>query len=234
MVVNAGMPRSGSTWIKKLTTDILRQVSGFKLHEAYWKFPDHIRMSQDDPRRVNFDEVERRVWEHPNTTIFHYKSHEYDTELLTMCPYVAIITSHRCLEDEIESACNAGWCGRLPRPGTSQYIANKWLEYLSWYSHWKQHRALDIDYTIWKQRTRAQNNVESSRQLRQLYGMITLYLSSALGILLNIPYIDVEEAQQEANPSIPHNSSGADFSTFIASVRERMDSVPHMGLWCRT
>ena len=213
MIIDAGMPRTGSTWIFSMIHAMTASLPNMRVHSKYWKYPDHMRWAPDDPRRADFEEQERIAWTTPNDTIFVYKSHEYAPELITKCPRVAIITSHRCLENEAASIWDAGWIPMRNNEAMANFLAQS----LRAYESWKTHGPLDVDYATFKAHPDA------------LYGILDSYISYALDISLTASIrLDINK---EANPQIPHVDS--DTKNFDATqLRQILDRTAHTGIWC--
>lgn len=156
------------------------------------------------------------AWANSHKTIFVYKSHEYSPELIGKCPRTAIITCHRCLEDEAASIWDAGWVQRMDVDNMASFL----LVCLERYQQWRTHGPLDIDYTLFRSHP------------EQLYRIIASYLAYALQISVD-HHAHHSLLKNEANPLIPHIMSNT--SAFDATrLRQIVDQHSHPGMWCRT
>ena len=212
LVISAGMPRTGSTWMTKMIVHASHN-SGYEVRSTYWNYPQHMGWSSDDKRTVKFYEAESKAWEKATTTVFVYKSHEYDPRLLALCSKVAVITSYRCLEDEIVSIVNAGWV-----PNEPYRIASFIRASLQEFEKWKAHEAFIVFYDTYEGKARS------------LFPLISSYIGSHLNITTQSTAS--YNMETEANPAIPsvHLSPSIDF----IATRKKLEESTHNGTWCRT
>jgi hypothetical protein len=118
-IINAGMPRSGSTLVNALITEALEQlnVTSHLKGSIYWQ--QHIRRAfsrsgknSTDKCRMIRDRYEKDRALLANLTandLILVKSHEFDATLLDLCHRVVVISSTRDLADIVFSKIRLGW-----------------------------------------------------------------------------------------------------------------------------
>ena len=135
MVIAAGMPRSGSTWIQSMMEHFL-SINKLSFGQRYFNNPLHVHLSEE--KSVKWYIRELQLWATEN--IFIYKSHAFEPELLNICDKTLVITSHRTLDQVALSKLNVGWVsnGLKALNGIHTDYNN--------YAKWLEVGALDIDY----------------------------------------------------------------------------------------
>lgn len=118
-IVNAGMPRSGSTLVNSLITEAIEQLNVTSHYKGsiYWQ--QHIRRAFSRPGRNATDkcrmireryEADRAMLASlTKNDIILVKSHEFDATLLDLCHRVVVISSTRDLADIVFSKIRLGW-----------------------------------------------------------------------------------------------------------------------------
>ena len=78
-----------------------------------------------------------------NNSIVTYKTHEFAFAATELCKRTIVVTSHRCLVDEVHSALGAGWVDTDARKIT--HLLQQWIVE---YAKWKAYGAFDMDYDL--------------------------------------------------------------------------------------
>jgi len=159
-IVNAGMPRSGSTLVGKLITEAVSMINSVSNSTGrvrgpfYWNH--HLRRDFSDSgvgrndsatakcaaRRAYYFKILNLLSSLTNSDTLLIKSHEFDAGLLGICEKVLVVSSVRDLAESAFSKVRLGW-NKIP-PGISQVEAaevmvNASLQAVKEFNCWKRY-----------------------------------------------------------------------------------------------
>jgi len=188
MIIAAGMPRTGSTWVYTMINAIILAYGKKIAFNSYWKAPERLKYSPE--RTQSFYKRENAAWaKYGLDDFFIYKSHEFKPELVNRCENTLIFTSSRYIDKIALSKLNAGW---LTDPlaailGTQQDMVT--------FHKWKAHGAIVYNYD-----TAIINKTETLLSLEQ-------NIANKFGILSqpNNQQL-IKTLNREANPQIRGSS----------------------------
>ena len=192
VIILAGMPRTGSTWQMEMVKSVANALNVTIEHSGYWDYAKHIGMDAKDAKRYYESEYQQWAKLRPDSVIA-YKSHEFDSTLVSKCQKQVIFTSHRCLEDELGSASKS-W-----NVSTKVFLNNIVHEY----TMWKKYNTLDMDY----------DNARKHPHLA--INMVGFWLALSLNISIP-PHVKFDPVLMEANPGIPSSTASLDTPTTMS------------------
>mmetsp|Transcript_19776 Transcript_19776/g.64294 ORF Transcript_19776/g.64294 Transcript_19776/m.64294 type:complete len:284 (+) Transcript_19776:44-895(+) len=128
----AGAPRSGSTYVWKITNEILESIGFNPTYTGYYRYDIHTHMSR--AKSEEFVRETQELWSNfTNRSILVLKSHEYREELLTdYCDQSLVLTGYRNLSAVAASALRLGW---FQAPALRRFLSDYTRNHHCWAAH---------------------------------------------------------------------------------------------------
>jgi hypothetical protein len=144
MIVLAGMPRTGSTLQGQFVQAALRTFNCPVGATGYWDILAHKGIGNPLVLEQYYDRLYAKWAQLKSSQCVVSKSHEYESAMTSFCNHTVVITSHRCLDDEVRSAVGIRLGGIVITERSIEDFLKSWIE---WYHSWKAYGAIDFDYS---------------------------------------------------------------------------------------
>ena len=169
----------------------------------YWRWPDHAKLAEDEASKWYADE--RAAWaSYTSDDVVLYKSHEYNSTILTLCAKSLVLLSHPgCIETVLRSVVAAkfiqldeGWV-----KGHLEIVLHD-------YERWARHAMVDL----------------SNEELKKSPLHTAAIVHHAVALALDRPYSardfsqDVEALTEQSNKNIPHRENSPETNQRIREM----------------